>query len=784
MINLYWLDQIPSDQLGAVGLKAAYLSQLKRSGCPVLPGFVISNQVLQTVLEGVRWTIPLFADFPSSSLRLNIDNAQQLQTIAQQLRAAIATAPLPKPFLADLATAANALQSPTLILRPSLVVELANPTSAQISVTDLVFNSSGLIASQICNADLEALTQGIKRLWADFFGAKSLFYWQRLNVPLQQVKLAILVQPIQSAIAAGTVRSIAHYLELSATVGLGTAIDRGEVLPDVYQLQPDTGVILSQSLGQKSVAYQIAPTTTPLSSNTPNKMEMYLLDDHQRSNYALTEAQVRHLVQLAHTAQAEMGIAIELEWVLFPDTTGAIKQYITQVMPQSALPVLPVPSSQSGLTSPRRGVELFPDATLIATGLAASPGQAIARAIVLADSTTRPDHVQPHTVLIAPTLPLDWMPLLQQSMGLILEQGSLTSHSAIVAREIGVPAVMGVAEATQHIRSGELIWVDGDQGRVYRLAQTAIMPEPPTLATSSAKSISVERSSTRTQLWVNLSQPDQLAYAADLPVAGVGLLRAELLALTILDHQHPALWLQQNSKAEFIRRMAAAIAEFANAFSPRPVLYRSFDLRSHEFSQSVRSVTPPSHPALGVRGTYSYVRDSTLFALELQSLLTVQQMGYSNVRLMLPFVRTVEEFQFCRQMVHQMGLMHQSSFQLWMMAEVPSVLMLLSDYVAAGVHGISIGTNDLTQLLLGVDRDDAEMATAFEERHPAVQRAMAQLIRAARSLGISCSVCGEATARYPELIANLVQWEIDSISVAPEAVGVTYEAILKAEQDL
>ncbi|NJP10586.1 MAG: hypothetical protein HC866_14815 [Leptolyngbyaceae cyanobacterium RU_5_1] len=284
---------------------------------------------------------------------------------------------------------------------------------------------------------------------------------------------------------------------------------------------------------------------------------------------------------------------------------------------------------------------------------------------------------------------------------------------------------------------------------------------------------------------VNVSQPDRLQHIAALPIDGIGLLRAELLAIAALDAQHPDIWLQQHREAELVERMAASIVQFAQAMSPRSVFYRSFDLRTHEFYSPKQDAPPNSvHSVLGVRGTLSYMLNPTLFKLELAAIAQVHQSGYPNVHLMLPFVRTVEEFRFCRQLVEQAGLKLNPHFQLWIMAEVPSVLLLLPDYVQAGVQGISIGTNDLTQLLLGVDRDQAQIAAAFEERHPAVKRAIAQLIQQAQDAGIPCSICGEAPVRYPELIDDLIRWGIHSISVAPEAVESTYGAIVRAERNL
>jgi len=773
--NLYWLGQIRPNHLALVGFKAFYLGHLLQRGCSVVPGFVVSTQVLRHFLEKISWSAPLFADLPGSALHLNIDNPYQLQAIAQELRQAIATALLSEEILAELEEFMRQMASPMLILRPSLVVESHQP-KLQPALREIVSNSSGLLTSKVVAANLEAVTIGLKQVWENLFNAKSLYYWQRLAIPLHRVRLAVLIQSIQPAIAAGTLRIDNGHLELGATPGLGMAIARGEVFPDVYQLNIANGQLLSQQLGQRSLAYHISEVG----------LESYWLDDAQRSTYSLPQAALPAFAQLMQSARAAMGMPVDLEWVLYPSLDGPAIPTVTQVVPKVTTSLLPSASVAPPPVPAKKNVELFPGASLIATGLAASAGQAIAQASVIHDVTLLPSEIPPHTVLVAPTIPLNWVPHLQQAAAFVSEHGSLTSHSAIVAREIGVPAVVGIPHITQQIQPGELLWVDGDHGQVYRFEKSeSALQQLPTFPARREHQAVLELTPypLDTQLLVNLSQPDRLAEIAALPINGLGLLRAEILSLSILEGQTPLAWLEHHSPQAWIDQMAAAIAQFAKAFHPRPVFYRSFDWRSNELVQPGQtSSSSGGYPVLGLRGTFSYRIDNRLFMLELQALRAVQQMGYTNLRLLLPFVRTVEEFQFCQQWVQEMGLAKFPDFQLWIMAEVPSVLLLLPDYVEVGVQGISIGTNDLTQLLLGVDRDDALMSTAFEERHPAVQRAIAQLIKEARSLNIPCAICGEAPVLYPEIITDLVHWGIHSISVVPEAIETTYQAILNAEQ--
>jgi pyruvate, water dikinase len=285
---------------------------------------------------------------------------------------------------------------------------------------------------------------------------------------------------------------------------------------------------------------------------------------------------------------------------------------------------------------------------------------------------------------------------------------------------------------------------------------------------------------THTQLWVSLSQLDHLAEAAAAQVNGVGLLRSELMLLDIFGRQHPEVWLQQPA-AKLIDQIAERVSQFAAAFAPRPVFYRALDIRAQEFAADTQQPQPhqPHQSMLGVRGAFRMQLHPGLLQIELAALKQVQH-DYGNLSLLLPFVRTVEEFSFCREQIEQAGLL-QADFQLWIMAEVPSVLFLLPDYAAAGLQGIAIGVNDLTQLILGVDRDHPQMAAAFNPGHPAVLRAIQHLIQTAQALKLPCSICGQSFRQQPDFLQALLDWQITAISVDPTELEWVAAAMRQAQ---
>ena len=363
---------------------------------------------------------------------------------------------------------------------------------------------------------------------------------------------------------------------------------------------------------------------------------------------------------------------------------------------------------------------------------------------------------------------------------------------------------MGVAGATRAIETGDWVLVDGDSGEVFATAPQDAIEKPDSnqlrdTATnadiqSTAAKMSIanyqlstsDRSSnpestsrrtqpaesvwgppTATQLLVNVSQTSSIDRLKNLPIDGIGLLRSELMALEALDCQNPKVLLQEGRRSEFIDRMADCLTLFAAAVSPQPIFYRSLDLRES-----------------GTDGSFSYTFEPELFDWELSVLKKVCESGYKNVNLILPFVRSVDEFVYCQQRLETIWKNRPAQFQLWIMAEVPSVLFLLPDYVKAGVQGISIGTNDLTQFLLGIHRNSEQVASGFYGRDRAVMRAIEQLIQQAQAAGIPCSICGDAPALYPETVESLVRWGISSISVNVDAVEQTCRAIARAEQRL
>lgn len=819
---LYWLDKIKPSERSLVGDRAFYLSQQAQAGRAVIPGLAIAAPALRQFLATNNWSEPLMRQLLTSTLHINVDNAQQLKGLALHIREELCQAELPEVWVNTLEIAVGQLNAPVLMFSPCLVKRVASREAGSIASSHKIAQISGLLESRVCRNNRDSLTLAWKETWAELFSARSLFYWQKSGICLQDLDLAILVQPVWNAIAAGSLETRGDIWEIKATWGLGMSIPAGKTIPDYYQVNSLTGEVEQQILGNKLIAYHV-PVPQEQTGKTDVFMAMNLdfcqfiepliLNEKLQEQLALPEPFLSDLIQLTKTLISPLGERLFLAWMICPTETSEGQNAVNfehlanlnePKFSNCQLYLSDLIYLNSGQQQNQNNLNNATDAgdylvNFLAdvnenhpwlVGVGASPGEAIASAFVISDNGI-PTNIPPKNIIVIKTINVDALFCLKEAAGVIAEQGGMTSHAAILARELGIPAVVGVIGATQKIKSGQILLINGERGKIFQanspieVSQTVhkypqeapvfLRHKPNTMPIiSEAKSVF---ELTGTQVMVNLSQVKSLENLENLPVDGVGLLRSELMILDLVGRPNPQNWIAGHQE-EFINLMTEAVTKIARYFFPRPVFYRSCDLHADADAQAEKN------PVLGVHGAFSYLLDSSLFELELTVLERVQTDGYTNINLILPFVRTVEEFVFCRQKVTQNGLDRVNDFQLWIMAEVPSILFLLEDYIKAGVQGIAIGTNDLTQLLLGVDRNHPQFQHIFENPHGAVKEAIRQLVSLAKSFNIPCSICGQAVVMDPEFIDDLVHWGVTVISVEPISFETTCRAIARSEKRL
>ena len=610
----------------------------------------------------------------------------------------------------------------------------------------------------------EAVIDAVKRCWISLFGARTIYYRGKRGFDHSDMEIAVVVQrQIQSA-RAGVMFTIdpasgdADSLVIEGAFGLGESVVSGQVSPDRYVVDKGSRAITVRSVRPKELIIE---------SDDHGGTRKRDLTPEESRRPVLSDEEVLALADLGVRIEDHYGAPQDTEWAFDPE--GAI--WMLQSRPITTM---------GGQAAPPAGADLG-QATVLVRGLGAAPGAASGAARLLR-SMDDAGKLGAGDVLVAHMTAPDWVPLMRKAAAIVTDSGGMTCHAAIVSRELGIPCVVGTGDATDKLRDGELVTVDATRGTVMEGA--ALSQVAPAAAPAVAGAGHVV---TGTRLLINLSEPSQVERAAALDADGVGLLRAELMLVEALDGTHPRQLLRESRGDEFVQRMVAALTAFAAGFAPRPVTYRSTDFRTNEFRGlrgGAEFEPEEANPMIGFRGALRYTRDPEVFRLELEAIARVWAAGHHNFHLMLPFVRTARELARCKTLIEQAGLFEHPDFELWVMAEVPSVLFNLERYAELGVAGISIGSNDLTQLVLGADRDSETLSDTFDERDPAVTDYLRQLIPRARAAGLQTSICGQAPSVHPEYAELLVQAGIDAISVSVDALDRTRRLVAAAEQRL
>ncbi len=731
------------DDVAYAGGKGANLGELTAAGLPVPPGFVVGAPAYAAFCEETGLRDRLVAALDG----LDVEDTAALEAAAAAARELVAQSPVPEWLERDIREAYAELvgagsTDPVAVRSSATGEDTASASFAGMNETFL--NVRG-------PADV---VDAVRACWRSLFGARTIYYRAKRGFGATDMDIAVVVQRQIASTRAGVMFTIdpasgrRDRLVIEGAFGLGESVVSGSVSPDRYVVEKEHLSILERDVRPKELVIEARAD----GGTTTRKLE-----GAESKRPVLSDEEVTAVADLGRRIEVHYGSPQDTEWAFDPD--GGLW------MLQSR------PVTSAGGSS--QGEQLL-------RGLGAAPGQASGAVRVLETLADAAKLAEGEIMVTHMTAP-DWVPLMRKSGAIVTDSGGMTCHAAIVSRELGIPCVVGTGTATSVLRDGEVVTVDATHGTVVEgRAAEPVSPNGEAVVTVAAAA-----PVTATHILVNLSEPSQVEHAAALNAEGVGLLRAELMVLEALDGVHPRLLLEQGRGDEFVTKMADALTAFAAGFTPRPITYRTIDFRTNEFSGlqgGDRFEPEEANPMIGYRGALRYTQEPEVFRLELEAIKRVWDAGHTNFHVMLPFVRTARELERCRDLMAESGLLSRAGFELWVMAEVPSVLFNLERYAQLGVAGISIGSNDLTQLVLGADRDNEVLAATFDERDPAVVAYLQQLIPKARSLGLQTSICGQAPSVHPEYADILVRAGIDNISVNMDVVDRTRRLVAAAEK--
>jgi pyruvate, water dikinase len=627
----------------------------------------------------------------------------------------------------------------------------------------------------------DAVVSHVKKVFASLYNDRAIAYRVHHGFDHAQVALSAGIQRmVRSDLAASgviftldTESGFRDVVFVTSSYGLGEMVVQGAVNPDEFYVHKPTRALISKTLGSKAIKMIYGDKGT-LELDT---------DAADRQRFSLTEGEVRALADMAMTIERHYGRPMDIEWAKDGET-GEL--FIVQARPET------VKARAGGVN------EKF---VLKGTGEVRITGRAIGQKIGagqvrIVTSPKEMDRVQSGDVLVADMTDPDWEPVMKRSSAIVTNRGGRTCHAAIVARELGIPAVVGTGNAADVLSEGEEVTVscaEGDTGKVYAgkldfecdQEEAAALPEPPV------------------KIMMNVANPERAFEFSQIPNHGVGLARIEF----VINNQigiHPLAALAYPAVPEDIRKtiqeksagyadpvsfyvdkLAEGVATIAAAFWPKPVIVRMSDFKSNEYAHLLggKGFEPnEENPMLGFRGASRYISSMfrSAFELECRALKKVRNdMGLSNVEIMIPFVRTLEEAQGVIDLLAENGLRRgQDGLRLIMMCEIPSNVLLAEDFLKL-FDGFSIGSNDLTQLTLGVDRDSALVAGSFDERNPAVKKLLSEVIAVCIRQGKYIGICGQGPSDHPDFAEWLVGQGIESISLNPDSVVATWKRLGK-----
>jgi pyruvate,water dikinase len=758
-----WLEDVRSTDVDGVGGKAASLGELTAAGLPVPSGFVVTAGTYREFIEDAGIDEELF-----SAVDVDHEDTGALREAHEHAHDLIMETPVPDDVREGILSAYRSLGD------GERFVAVRSSATAE----DLPDASFAGQQETFLNVRENALIERVKECWASLFSQRAIYYRNRQGFPHAEVDIAVVVQEMVPAEKSGVLFT-SHpstgdpRIIIEAAWGLGEAVVSGSVSPDNYVVDKESGEAETITVADKKVMM--------LKDEETGETVERAVPDEKRSKRVLGDDEIAELADLGRQVEDHYGAPQDVEWAVYDGDIYMLQSRpITTITDDDGIDV--EVDSDGAETAANGGdggdTEASGSGDVLFRGLGSSPGIASGQARII----TKLDHLDQvgdgDIIVTEMTMP-DMVPAMKRAAGIVTDEGGMTSHAAIISRELGVPAVVGTGSATLELEDGQPVTIDGDKGTVREGAEPEEETSEPI---KDAQPTTPVKPMTATEVKVNVSIPEAAERAAATGADGVGLLRTEHMVLSL--GKTPSRYIAENGERAYVDELVDGIRTAAEEFYPRPVRVRTLDAPTDEFRQLEGGDDEPRehNPMLGYRGIRRSLDNPDLFAHELKAFQRIFEMGYDNVEIMFPLVNDASDVARARNLLEAAGVDPEK--RKWgVMIETPASALGVESMAEEGIDFVSFGTNDLTQYTLAVDRNNERVADQFDELHPAVLKLIGDTIETCREHGVETSICGQAASKS-RMVQFLVEEGVSSISANIDAVRDVQHEVKRVEQRL
>lgn len=767
---LLWFEQLERKDVDIVGGKSSSLGEMTaKTDVPVPYGFATTAYAYRYFIkesgleEKMRSILSELTD---------VENSALLRDVSARLRDAIMAEKMPQDLQDAIGAAYVELgkrvgeENPYVAVRSSATAEDL-PDASFAGQQDTYLNVQGA----------ETIIAKVKECYASCFTDRAVYYREKQGFDHIEVALSAVVQMMVFSKTSGVMFTVNvatgddNNILIEAAFGLGEYVVQGTVTPDNYTISKHDHKIIDRCVNEQDIM---------LVRKKGGDCEEVQVPEELRKVQTLTDEQILELADYAKKIEKHYGCYMDMEWGVDERTN---KIWILQARPET---VWSRRNKEGGAKVQESKSMTTTDHKVIVKGLPASPGKVSGRVHVILDPS-RIDEFKEGEILVTEMTAPDWVPAMKKAKAIVTDSGGMTCHASIVSRELGIPCIVGTKSrgeaATVTIPDGIDVTIDATHGVVY---EGIIEEAKKENQAGAAVAVAEYFPPTGTKVYMNLGDPELAEKYSSLPCDGIGLMREEFIWTTYI-HDHPLYLIKTGHPEKVVDQLAEGMRQVCQAMAPRPVTLRFSDFKSSEYRDlKGGDEFEPYEPSalLGWRGASRYYDPKYIeaFKLECQAVVKVrEEFGLKNLNVMIPFCRNVEECEKVVKIMAECGLERGKDFKVWLMAEIPSNI-ILADQFNKYVDGYSIGSNDLTMLVLGCDRDNDTVSHIYDERNLAVRRAVRHLIEVAHSEGKTVSICGQAPSVYPEFCEFLIKSGIDSISVNPDTVKFTKKLVAQVEQ--